>query len=205
MKTVITKATNILAPFDDLFIEPVIIRVNKFTEESAKTFANEMSLAHSTGQPVIPVIVDSFGGQVYALLAMIAEIDHASLPVATISVGKSMSAGSILLAAGTPGYRYMDSNSTVMVHEAGSGTIGKLEDMKVSVKETERLNKLIFEKLAKYSGKDKKYFLNLISSKKNSDWFLTAADAKKHGIVDHIGMPEFRCHVSVDMEFVSKR
>ena len=44
---------------------PIIIRVNKFTEDSAKKFHNEMARAHSTGQKIIPVVIDSYGGQVY--------------------------------------------------------------------------------------------------------------------------------------------
>ena len=36
---------------------PVIIRVNKFDEESAKDFASQLSLAHNTGQKVIPIIL----------------------------------------------------------------------------------------------------------------------------------------------------
>ena len=63
---------------------PVIIRVNKFDEESAKDFASQMSLAHNTGQSVIPVVIDSYGGQVYALMSMISAIKASELPVATI-------------------------------------------------------------------------------------------------------------------------
>jgi 50S ribosomal subunit-associated GTPase HflX len=42
---------------------PVIIRVNKFDEESAASFQNEIARAHSTGQEVIPVVISSYGGQ----------------------------------------------------------------------------------------------------------------------------------------------
>jgi hypothetical protein len=40
---------------------PIIIRVNKFDEESAKKFDEEVALAHNTGQKVIPIVIDSFG------------------------------------------------------------------------------------------------------------------------------------------------
>ena len=75
---------------------PVIIRVNKFDEKSAQEFSEKMSDAHNTGQPVIPIVIDSYGGQVYSLMAMISEIEHAELPVATIVEGKAMSCGAIL-------------------------------------------------------------------------------------------------------------
>ena len=63
---------------------PVIIRVNKFDEQSAKDFSHSMASAHNTGQKVIPVIIDSYGGQVYSLLAMIASVKSSELPIATI-------------------------------------------------------------------------------------------------------------------------
>ena len=60
---------------------PVIIRVNEFTEKSAKEFSQKIAMAHNTGQKVIPIIIDSYGGQVYSLMSMIAEIKSASLPI----------------------------------------------------------------------------------------------------------------------------
>ena len=65
---------------------PVIIRVNKFDEDAAKKFAQEMAQAHNTGQKVIPVVIDSYGGQVYSLMSMISAIRHSTLPVATIVI-----------------------------------------------------------------------------------------------------------------------
>ena len=50
----------------ELRSNPVIVRVNKFDEESAKDFATQISLAHNTGQKVIPVVIDSYGGQAYS-------------------------------------------------------------------------------------------------------------------------------------------
>ena len=77
---------------------PVIIRVNKFDEESAKKFASEMATAHNTGQDIIPVVIDSYGGQVYSLMAMIGSIKNASLPVATIT-SRSWSSSQAVLTA----------------------------------------------------------------------------------------------------------
>ena len=76
--------------------QPVIIRVNKFDEESAKKFSQEMAQAHNTGQKVIPIVIDSYGGQVYSLMSMIAAIKHAELPVATIVEGKAIVTGKLL-------------------------------------------------------------------------------------------------------------
>ena len=50
---------------------PVIITVNKFDEKSAKDFQQQIAQAHNTGQKVIPVVIDSYGGQVSSLMTMI--------------------------------------------------------------------------------------------------------------------------------------
>ena len=45
---------------------PVIVRVNKFDEESSKKFVSEVAQAHSTGQKVITIVIDSYEGHVYS-------------------------------------------------------------------------------------------------------------------------------------------
>jgi ATP-dependent Clp protease protease subunit len=55
---------------------PAIVKVNKFTEESAKKFHQEMAMAHNSGQKVIPIVIDSYGGQVYSL--HVNDLSHSS-------------------------------------------------------------------------------------------------------------------------------
>ena len=75
---------------------PIVIRVNKFDEKASKEFDSQVALAHNTGQKVIPIVIDSYGGQVYSLMSMISAINHCEIPVATIVEGKAMSCGAIL-------------------------------------------------------------------------------------------------------------
>ena len=96
---------------------PIIIRVNKFDEDSAKEFSAKMALAHNTGQKVIPIVIDSYGGQVYSLMSMISNIRMSEVPVATIIEGKAMSCGAILFSFGEDGMRYMDKDATLMIHD----------------------------------------------------------------------------------------
>ena len=180
---------------------PVVIRVNKFNEESAKKFAQEMAAAHNTGQKVIPVVIDSYGGQVYSLMSMIAAIRDAELPVATIVEGKAMSCGAVLLTFGEEGLRFADPDSTIMIHDVSSGGYGKIEELKADVKEAERLDDKIFTMMARNCGKKDDYFKKKVFNKKHADWFLDAAEAKKHGMINHLRMPSFRISVDVDIDF----
>lgn len=203
MRILQSKSPFIKPSMKDLLDHPVVIRVGEIKDDTAKHFSEQFNAAHNTGQEVIPIIIDSPGGRVYTLLAMLAEIEQTNLPVVTVCVGKAMSAASILLASGTPGYRFIDASATVMIHEVSAGTWGKLEDMKNSLAESERLNKLIFKKLAKSCGhKNEDYFLQILDKKKNKDWFLTAPQAKQQGLVDAIGLPTYSMSVEVKHSFL---
>ena len=180
---------------------PVIIRVNKFDEESAAKFASEMATAHNTGQKVIPVVIDSYGGQVYALMSMIAAIKSAELPVATIVEGKAMSCGAILFSFGEEGLRFMDPDATVMIHDVSSMAWGKIEELKSSVSEAERLNQKIYTMMARNCGKKDDYFLKLVEKKKQADWFLDAEEAKTHGLANQLRLPNLRIAIDVDIDF----
>jgi ATP-dependent Clp protease protease subunit len=180
---------------------PIMIRVNKFDEKSANEFAHKVALAHSTGQKVIPIIIDSYGGQVYSLMSMVAAIESAELPVATIVEGKAMSCGAVLLSFGEQGMRFADPNATVMIHDVSSGGHGKIEELKADVKEAERLDEKIFTMMARNCGKKDDYFKKKVFNKKHADWFMDAQEAKKHGLVNHLRVPKLNIKVDVDIDF----
>jgi ATP-dependent Clp protease protease subunit len=176
---------------------PVVVRVNKFDEESAKEFAQSMSLAQNTGQPIIPVVIDSYGGQVYSLMSMIGNIKSSKVPVATIVEGKAMSCGAILFSFGAKGHRYMCPDATLMIHDVSSGTFGKIEELKADVREAERLNKRVYEMMAKNCEKPPDYFLKLIHEKGHSDWFLDSDEAMKHGLANHNRVPDMNLKIEL--------
>ena len=180
---------------------PVIVRVNKFDETSAKDFHNHMAQAHNTGQKVIPVVIDSYGGEVYSLMSMISAIRHSELPVATIIEGKAMSCGAILFSFGEEGMRFMDPNATVMIHDVSSGHLGKVEEVKASAAETERLNKIVYKMMAQNCGKKDDYFIKLVDKKKHADWFLDANECKKHGLANQLRIPKLHITVNVNIDF----
>ena len=180
---------------------PVILTVNKFDEESAQEFRNKISLAHNTGQKVIPVVIDSYGGQVYALMAMISAIKNAELPVATIIEGKAMSCGAILFSFGTEGMRFIDKDATVMIHDVSSGNWGKIEELRANADEAGRLNDKVFKMMAANIGKKEDYFLKEIHKRGHADWYLDPEECKKTNLANHIRVPKFNVKLSVDIDF----
>ena len=180
---------------------PSIIYVNKFTEESAKEFLEAMINAQATGQSIIPIVIDSYGGEVYSLLKMIDVIRSSSVPVATVCMGKAMSCGAVLLTCGSEGHRYMAPTATVMIHDVASFAMGKVEEIKADAKESDRLNKLIFKIMADNCGKEAGYFSKLVHEHGHADWFLDAEECKKHGMVNHLRIPKLKIAFDADMTF----
>jgi ATP-dependent protease ClpP protease subunit len=165
------------------------VLVNEFSEFGVKNFKVDFDELNCTSLPIIPVIIDSFGGDVYSLLAMLDIISTAVKPVATIALGKAMSCGSILLACGTEGLRFVGPHATVMIHDVATVSFGKIEELKSDVGEAERLNIKIFELLNAKCGKPKGYFQKIVAEKKHTNWYLDSKEVLKHGIADHVGIP----------------
>ena len=181
---------------------PRVIYVNKFNEESAHKFSREVMDIKNT-QPIVPVVIDSYGGEVYSLLSMVDVLHKVQeeVPVATIMSGKSMSCGAVLFSQGSEGYRYMGENSTLMIHDVSSGSFGKTEEINANAKEVTRLNDLIYSLMAKGTGKkDPKYYWKLVHQKGRADWYLTADEAKKHNMANHIGTPTLKVNFSYDIQ-----
>ena len=199
MKTTVTCSPLLKEP--ELKSAPIIVRVNEFNNKAAKEFAAQISAAHNTGQSVIPVIIDSYGGQVYSLMAMISSIKHAELPVATIIEGKAMSCGAILFSFGDEGMRFMDTAATLMIHDVSSSVWGKVEEVKADAAESERLNQTVYKMMARNCGKKDDYFLEHIHDLGHADWFLDAAEAKKHNLANQIRVPKFNITVNVSIDF----
>ena len=189
----------IRAKHADIIDQPQIVVVQKFTDEGVIAFRDQMEKAHATGQPVIPILIDSYGGSVYGCLDMIAIMGKATLPTYTIVTGKAMSAGAILFGMGER--RYMAENATLMLHDASSWSAGKVEEVKADAKELDRLNELIFKVIAENCGQPNDYYSKLIHDKGHAEWYLTAKDAKKHKLCTHIGVPEMKIEISVKYSF----
>ena len=181
---------------------PIIIRVNKFDEESAKDFSAKIALAHNTGQKVIPIVIDSYGGQVYSLMSMIGNIKAAELPIATIIEGKAMSCGAILFSFGEDGMRYMDKDATLMIHDVSSFAYGKTDDIQVSAAETKRLNDKVYTMMARNCGQPDDYFKDIIHDNAHADLFLDAEAAKKHKLANHLRIPKLQISVDVSIEMM---
>jgi ATP-dependent Clp protease protease subunit len=144
--------------------------------------AQLLFLASEDPKRDIQLYINSPGGSVSAGLAMLDTMNHIKPDVATVCVGMAASAAAIILAAGTKGKRYVLPNSEVMIHQPWGGAQGQATDIEITAKHIiatrERLNKI----LAKATGQT----LSKIEKDVERDYFMSADEAKKYGIVDEI-------------------
>lgn len=186
----------------DLIDSPRVIRVNNFDDDSVKAFSTSMAIARNTGQPIIPVVIDSYGGEVYSLFAMIDIIKMADVPVATIIQGKAMSCGAVLFTCGTEGYRFMGPNSTLMIHDVSSeSSWDKVEEYKVNAKEMDRINKRVYNIMDRNCGHKPGYTWDLVQERVRTDWYLNPKQAVQHNYANHVSIPRLTTRVKVEVEF----
>jgi ATP-dependent Clp protease protease subunit len=130
----------------------------------------------------ISMYINSPGGSVTAGLAIYDTMQFVKCPVATYCIGQAASMGAILLAAGTPGKRYALSNARIMIHQPWGGAQGTASDISIQAEEIIRLKKRLNEILSTHSGKS----YDEINKLTDRDYFMSAAEAKTLGLVDHV-------------------
>jgi ATP-dependent Clp protease protease subunit len=102
--------------------------------------------------------------------------------IQTVGIGVQASAAAILLSSGTKSKRFMLPNATTMIHQPTSGTRGKVTDQEIDLRESLRIKKLIEEIMAKNTGQK----AAKIHEDMERDKWLTAAEAKKYGLIDAV-------------------
>lgn len=126
--------------------------------------------------------VNSPGGSVSAGLGIVDTMNHIKPDVATVVVGMAASMGSIILASGAKGKRFALPNAEVMIHQPWGGAQGQAADIEITARHIlatrDRLNKI----LAKASGQT----LEKVEKDVDRDFFMTADEAKKYGLVDQV-------------------
>lgn len=130
--------------------------------------------------------INSPGGSVYDGLAIYDTMQHLKCDVATIGMGMQASMGAFLLSSGTKGKRSILPHATVMIHQPSYGTRGKITDMEIDLNEGLRLKKMLNEILAKNTGQK----FETVAKDAERDYWMSAEEAKKYGIVDHIIKPK---------------
>ena len=133
----------------------------------------------------ISLYINSPGGSVTAGMAIYDTMQHIKAPVRTVCVGMAASMGAFLLMAGAKGKRMALPNSEVMIHQPSGGAEGQATDVTIRaewlLKTKHKMNRM----MAEMTGQP----LEKIANDVERDFFMSAEDAKKYGIIDEIFQP----------------
>lgn len=130
----------------------------------------------------IKIYINSPGGSVTSAMAMYDTMQHVKADVATICIGQAASAAAVLLASGAKGKRFSLPNSRVLIHQVMGGVEGQQKDVEIQAREMLRIKNVVNQILAKHTGQSVKK----IETDSDRDYFMTADEAKKYGIIDKI-------------------
>ena len=134
----------------------------------------------------IELILNTPGGSaddMFAIYDTMREIQK-EVPVHTKGIGKVMSAGVPLLAAGTKGHRRIGENCRVMLHSVIGGHIGPMHQLDNEMEEIRNIQTQYINILARETNMSERYLRNLMKKKVNV--YLSAQEAVDLGIADEI-------------------
>ena len=169
--------------YSRLLKERVVFLVGPVTEVTANLIVAQLLFLESENPDKdIFFYINSPGGSVSAGLAVYDTMQFIKPDVSTLCVGQAASMGALLLAAGDAGKRFALPNSRVMIHQPMGGFQGQATDIEIHAKEILYLRGRLNEILAKHSGKT----VEIIARDTERDFFMSAEDAVKYGIVDKV-------------------
>jgi len=132
--------------------------------------------------PTIRMYINSHGGYVNDLTAIIDTMNNLGFPIETYCLGMAASCAAVLLSNGTKGKRFIGKNARVLLHQVSGFAYGQINDMDDSVKEAKKVNEQILAILSKNTGKS----IDVLREDMKRDFWLSAKEAKKYGLVDKI-------------------
>lgn len=145
--------------------------------------AQLLHLAYEDPKKDIFFYINSPGGSVYDLLAIYDTMNYIKPDVQTIVTGLAASAAAVLLASGQKGKRFALPHSKIMIHQPrGGGSNGTITDQEINLQEAVRIKKSLEEIMVKNTGQK----ADKIHVDMERDFYMTAQEAKKYGVVDDV-------------------
>lgn len=136
----------------------------------------------------IKLYVNSPGGSVTSTLAIIDTMNHIAPDVSTICVGLAASGGAVVLSSGAKGKRMALPNAEVMIHQPLGGTEGQASDIAITAKHILKIKDNLNKIMAKNTGQP----IEQIEKDSDRDYYMSADEAKKYGVIDEIIKPKNR-------------
>ncbi len=144
--------------------------------------AQLLYLDHEDPTKPISLYLNSPGGAIYAGMAVYDTMQQVQAPISTIAIGFTASFGTVLLTAGTKGYRYALPNATIHLHQPLGGAQGQASDIEIQAKEILRLRAQLNDILSHHTGQT----VEKIADDTDRDYYMTAEEAIEYGLIDQV-------------------
>lgn len=130
------------------------------------------------------LIITSPGGDLNAAFALIDAMRGSAIPIRTIGLGQIASAGLMIFIAGEHGQRVLTPNTSILSHQYSWGAFGKEHELFATVKEFDLTTKKMIAHYKKCTGMTETMIREVLLPPQ--DIWLSSAEAKKHGLCDHV-------------------
>lgn len=130
----------------------------------------------------IKIYINSPGGSVTAALAILDTMNHVKNDVSTVCVGMAASAAALLLSAGKKGKRFALPNAEIMMHQPMGGAQGQASDIEINARQIIKIKAKLNKMMSENTGKP----LVQIEKDADRDYYMSAEEAKKYGIIDKV-------------------
>ncbi|MGD9380501.1 MAG: ATP-dependent Clp endopeptidase proteolytic subunit ClpP [candidate division WOR-3 bacterium] len=144
--------------------------------------AQLLFLAAEDAAKDINLYINSPGGIVSSGLAVYDTMQFVKPPVSTICIGMAASMAALLLTAGATGKRYALPHARVMIHQPEGAFQGQASDIAIHAKEVLTIREVLNRLFAKHTGQSEEK----ISKDTDRNYFMSAPEAKKYGIIDEV-------------------
>ncbi|KAK9497264.1 hypothetical protein O3M35_004616 [Rhynocoris fuscipes] len=169
--------------YSRLLKERIICLMGPVTDHMASlVIAQLLYLQSQNSKKTIHLYINSPGGIITAGLGIYDTMQYITSPVATWCVGQACSMGSLLLAAGEPGFRYSLPNSRIMIHQPSGGFKGQATDLLIHAEEILNLKQQINALYAKHCNQP----LAIVEGIVERDKFMSPVEAKQFGLIDSV-------------------
>ena len=184
--TVVEKSINGERAYDiysRLLKERIIFLVGPVTDALSNTvIAQLLFLEHQDPKKDIKLYINTPGGSVTAGMAIYDTMQYVKPDVHTICVGLAASMGAVLLASGAKGKRSSLPNSEVMLHQVMGGAEGQAVDIDIAARHILKIKDKLNQILVNHTGQS----ISKIEKDTDRDFYLSASEAKKYGLIDEI-------------------
>lgn len=153
---------------------------DQFHQETAEDITKKLIAMDAASNEDIYLIINSYGGQVYALMAMIDAINNLKSKVNTVCLGIGASCGAVLFSLGNK--RYIGENSKLMFHQVSTMAWGTVDQIENDLKEAKELNDKLFSLVLNRSKLDNAGLSDIFAK----DSYITAASAIEKGFADEV-------------------